>query len=61
MAKSWQDVRDRANLDESEVAAHKARMRGLLRAARLAEVPKRHRVGQTELVEGRGPHSPQSA
>ncbi|MFJ1539206.1 helix-turn-helix domain-containing protein [Micromonospora chalcea] len=51
MASNWRDVRARANLDESKVAEHAARMRGEIRAARLAEVRQRHEMSQTQVAE----------
>ncbi|GAB3141707.1 XRE family transcriptional regulator [Micromonospora sonneratiae] len=54
MASNWRDVRARAHLDEVKVAAHKDRMLSEVRAARLAEVRKRHNLSQTEVAERMG-------
>lgn len=54
MASNWRDVRAQANLDESNVAAHRERMIGEVRAARLAEVRKRHDLSQMQVAERMG-------
>lgn len=54
MARNWRDVRADANLDEAKVAAHKGRMLAEVRAARLAEVRRRHELSQTQVAARMG-------
>lgn len=54
MVANWRDVRARMDLNEDNVAAHRERMVAEVRAARLAEVRKRHDMSQTELAERMG-------
>ncbi len=51
MVSNWRDVRARADLDETKVAAHKQHMIAEIRAARLAEVRQRHDMSQTQLAD----------
>ncbi|GAA3766226.1 XRE family transcriptional regulator [Plantactinospora mayteni] len=54
MTRDWREVRAEVELDEARVAAHKERMRGEIRAARLAEMRQRHELSQTQLAERMG-------
>ena len=54
MARNWRDVRAEANLDESVVAAERARLLAEVRAHRLAEVRARHQLTQEQLAARMG-------
>lgn len=51
MARSWRDVRSRADLNETSVEQHKERMRGEVQAARLREMRKRRGLTQQEVAD----------
>jgi DNA-binding XRE family transcriptional regulator len=50
-ARSWRDVRAKANLDQERVAQHQQRMTAEVRAARLAELRKELELSQSQLAE----------
>ncbi|MEN3613330.1 helix-turn-helix transcriptional regulator [Plantactinospora sp. ZYX-F-223] len=54
MANSWKDVRARANLDEKRVAEHRDRLVAEVRAARLADIRKRHDLSQQQVADRMG-------
>ncbi|MEV7347881.1 helix-turn-helix domain-containing protein [Micromonospora chalcea] len=51
MARSWRDVRSRADLNETTVEQHKERMRGEVRAARLREMRERRGLTQQQVAD----------
>lgn len=51
MARSWRDVRSRANLDEAKVEQHKERMLGEVRATRLREMRERRGLTQKQVAD----------
>ena len=54
MVSNWRDVRAQAGLDEDNITAHRERMTAEVRAARLADVRKRHNLSQTQVAERMG-------
>lgn len=51
VARNWRDVRAEANLDQEKVRQHEDRMLAEVRAARLAELRRRHELTQTQVAE----------
>ena len=54
MAANWRDVRAQADLDETTVSAHRTRMIGEVRAARLAELRQRSDLTQVQVAQRMG-------